>query len=200
LEAVGEHACILHAGSNSLDELALYVALKGFDFQVLDPPGLVGVLRTISDRLRRAADASLRAAQLADVPDSDTGPPRDEPGQVGRSEVTIITGLPDQPSTGLIRETGALYTGAVHLFGHAVFVRHLASRLGRPRPGWVPVMQAAARVAMSGAASARSLSAPARESKVSKLVRAARAAVKDQVSLPARAIFAAPGRGTGPAA
>jgi hypothetical protein len=48
----------LHAGSNSLDELALYVAVKGFDFQVLDPPELVPVLRTLSGRLHQAADAS----------------------------------------------------------------------------------------------------------------------------------------------
>jgi predicted DNA-binding transcriptional regulator YafY len=58
LEAVDEHSCILHTGSNSLDELALYVALKGFDFQVLHPPELVPVLRATADRLRHAADAS----------------------------------------------------------------------------------------------------------------------------------------------
>jgi hypothetical protein len=55
---VDQHTCVLHTGSNSLDELALYVALKGFDFQVLDPPELIPVLRTLSDRLRQAADAS----------------------------------------------------------------------------------------------------------------------------------------------
>jgi hypothetical protein len=38
-------------------EPALYVALKGFDFQVLHPPELVPVLRALSDRLGRAADA-----------------------------------------------------------------------------------------------------------------------------------------------
>ena len=48
---------VLHTGSNSLDELALYVALKGFDFRVLHPPELVPVLRALSDRLGRAADA-----------------------------------------------------------------------------------------------------------------------------------------------
>ena len=58
LEAVDQHSCVLHTGSNSLDELALFVALKGFDFQVLDPPELIPVLRTLSARLRRAADAS----------------------------------------------------------------------------------------------------------------------------------------------
>jgi hypothetical protein len=58
LEAVDQHTCLLHAGSNSLDELDLYVAVKGFDFQVLDPLELVPVLRALSDRLRQAADAS----------------------------------------------------------------------------------------------------------------------------------------------
>ena len=56
LEAVDEHSCVLHTGSNSLEELALYVAVKGFDFQVLDPPELVPVLRELSGRLARAAD------------------------------------------------------------------------------------------------------------------------------------------------
>ena len=58
LEGVDQHTCVLHTGSNSLDELALYVALKGFDFQVLHPPELVPVLRALADRLGRAADAS----------------------------------------------------------------------------------------------------------------------------------------------
>jgi predicted DNA-binding transcriptional regulator YafY len=58
LEAAGPDACVLHTGSNSLDELALFVGLKGFDFQVLDPPELIPVLRSVSERLRRGADAS----------------------------------------------------------------------------------------------------------------------------------------------
>lgn len=55
LEAVDDASCILHTGSNSLDELALYVALKGFGFQVLHPPELIPVLGALSDRLREAA-------------------------------------------------------------------------------------------------------------------------------------------------
>ena len=55
LEAAGPDACVLHTGSNSLDELALYVGLKGFDFQVLGPPELIGVLRSLSGRLLRGA-------------------------------------------------------------------------------------------------------------------------------------------------
>jgi hypothetical protein len=31
---------VLTAGSNSLDELALYIALKGVDFEVQEPPEL----------------------------------------------------------------------------------------------------------------------------------------------------------------
>jgi predicted DNA-binding transcriptional regulator YafY len=58
VEAVDAGTCVLHAGSNSLDELALYVALKGFDFQVLHPPELIPVLRTLADRLGRAAGTS----------------------------------------------------------------------------------------------------------------------------------------------
>jgi predicted DNA-binding transcriptional regulator YafY len=57
LEAVGADRCVLHAGSDSLDELALYLALKGFDFQVLHPPELIPVLRALAERLARAAGA-----------------------------------------------------------------------------------------------------------------------------------------------
>jgi predicted DNA-binding transcriptional regulator YafY len=57
LEAAGPEACIMHTGSNSLDELALYVGLKGFEFEVLDPPELVGVLRSLAERLRRGSEA-----------------------------------------------------------------------------------------------------------------------------------------------
>lgn len=58
LEAAGEDRCVLHTGSNSLDELALYVALKGFAFEVLDPPELIPVLKALAERLRTAAESS----------------------------------------------------------------------------------------------------------------------------------------------
>jgi len=58
LEAVDARRCVLHAGSDSLDELALYLALKGFDFEVLHPPELVPVLRAVAERLARAAGAA----------------------------------------------------------------------------------------------------------------------------------------------
>jgi predicted DNA-binding transcriptional regulator YafY len=59
LEAVDADTCVLTTGSNSLDELALYVALKGVDFEVLSPPELAAHLVTLAERLRRSA---LRAA------------------------------------------------------------------------------------------------------------------------------------------
>jgi predicted DNA-binding transcriptional regulator YafY len=58
LEPVDEHACLLHTGSNSLDELAIYVGLKGIEFEVLEPPELVEHVRALSDRLRRATEVA----------------------------------------------------------------------------------------------------------------------------------------------
>ena len=58
LEAAGPGASVLHTGSNTQDELALFVGLKGFDFQVLDPPELIPVLRSLAERLLRGAGAS----------------------------------------------------------------------------------------------------------------------------------------------
>jgi predicted DNA-binding transcriptional regulator YafY len=55
LEPVDEHSCVLHTGANSLDTIALYVGLKGFDFEVLDPPELVGYVRELARRFARAA-------------------------------------------------------------------------------------------------------------------------------------------------
>ncbi|GLZ09242.1 DNA-binding transcriptional regulator [Actinomadura sp. NBRC 104412] len=50
--------CVLEAGSNSLHEIAIYVATKGFDFEVLDPPDLIPVLKEVSTRLSKAAQTS----------------------------------------------------------------------------------------------------------------------------------------------
>jgi predicted DNA-binding transcriptional regulator YafY len=57
LEAVDADTCLFSAGSDSLDELAVHVAVKGFDFEVLGPPELLPVLREVSGRLGRAGRA-----------------------------------------------------------------------------------------------------------------------------------------------
>ncbi len=56
LEAVDAGTCLFHAGSDSLREIAVHVAAKGFDFEVLDPPELRTVLREMADLLNRAAE------------------------------------------------------------------------------------------------------------------------------------------------
>ncbi|TQM38041.1 helix-turn-helix transcriptional regulator [Pseudonocardia cypriaca] len=56
LEAIDERSCVLHAGSDSLDELALYVGLFGFPFEVHEPPELVAHVRELAARLAAAAD------------------------------------------------------------------------------------------------------------------------------------------------
>jgi hypothetical protein len=48
----------MHTGSNSLEAIAFYTAVKGFDFEVLEPAELVPMLRAIVGRLNSAAGAS----------------------------------------------------------------------------------------------------------------------------------------------
>ncbi|GAA3021516.1 YafY family protein [Streptosporangium longisporum] len=54
VEAVDEHTCTLRAGSNSLDGLALYVTLLGFDFTVHEPAELVEHFGTLHARIGNA--------------------------------------------------------------------------------------------------------------------------------------------------
>ena len=51
LEEAGEATCVLHTGSHSLDEIAIYVALMDVDFDVLDPPELAERIQTVARRL-----------------------------------------------------------------------------------------------------------------------------------------------------
>ncbi|RAG84726.1 DNA-binding transcriptional regulator [Streptacidiphilus pinicola] len=55
LEAEGPDTCLFHAGASSLDELAVFVALKGVDFEVLDPPELKRHVAELAERLGRAS-------------------------------------------------------------------------------------------------------------------------------------------------
>jgi predicted DNA-binding transcriptional regulator YafY len=62
LEPEGADTCLFRAGASSLDELAVYVALKGVDFEVLDPPELRSHLRELAERLGRAATSGARGS------------------------------------------------------------------------------------------------------------------------------------------
>jgi predicted DNA-binding transcriptional regulator YafY len=53
VEPIDDHTCVLHTGSNSLDQLAIYVGVKGIDFDVIEPPELIDYLRTLADRFNR---------------------------------------------------------------------------------------------------------------------------------------------------
>jgi predicted DNA-binding transcriptional regulator YafY len=55
LQAEGEDACILHTGAESPDVLAIYVAILGAEFEILDPPELAEHLLALAARLTRAA-------------------------------------------------------------------------------------------------------------------------------------------------
>ena len=54
VEAVDAETCVVHPGSNSLDELAVYIGLFGFRFTVHEPPELVTHLRALASRLAEA--------------------------------------------------------------------------------------------------------------------------------------------------
>lgn len=54
IEAIDEGHCLLHTGSNSLDEIAVYTALFGFGFHVHEPPELIEHLRALADRVTAA--------------------------------------------------------------------------------------------------------------------------------------------------
>jgi predicted DNA-binding transcriptional regulator YafY len=54
VEAIDESSCLLETGSNSLDELLLYIGILGYDFEVLSPPELVAHVQTLITRLTAA--------------------------------------------------------------------------------------------------------------------------------------------------
>jgi predicted DNA-binding transcriptional regulator YafY len=54
VEAVDEHTCVLEAGADAIETMAVYIGLLGVDFTVSDPPELVAKLRELSARYERA--------------------------------------------------------------------------------------------------------------------------------------------------
>jgi predicted DNA-binding transcriptional regulator YafY len=55
VEPVDEGSCLLTAGADRLDHLAVYLASVGVAFTVVEPPELREVMATLADRLGRAA-------------------------------------------------------------------------------------------------------------------------------------------------
>jgi predicted DNA-binding transcriptional regulator YafY len=53
VEPIDDRSCTLHVGSNSLDEMAIWLAVIGFDFDVHEPPELVDHVHGLAQRLAR---------------------------------------------------------------------------------------------------------------------------------------------------
>jgi predicted DNA-binding transcriptional regulator YafY len=54
VSAAGDDACVLDTGSDSLETLAVYLGLLGYEFRVESPPELASHLRELIDRYQRA--------------------------------------------------------------------------------------------------------------------------------------------------
>lgn len=52
--STGDEVCLLDTGSDSLETMAVYLGLLGFDFRVESPPELAEHIRALTDRYRRA--------------------------------------------------------------------------------------------------------------------------------------------------
>jgi hypothetical protein len=55
LEARDEDSCFCYTGAEALDTIAVYLALKGFEFEVVDPPELKEHVAALAARLARAS-------------------------------------------------------------------------------------------------------------------------------------------------
>jgi predicted DNA-binding transcriptional regulator YafY len=54
VEPIDERRCTVHTGSRSLEEMGVWIALLGFDFEIHEPAELADVLKPVGDRIRRA--------------------------------------------------------------------------------------------------------------------------------------------------
>ncbi len=54
VEAVDSTSCVLVTGADSVETMAVWIGMLGFDFEVTSPPELVAHVRTLADRYARA--------------------------------------------------------------------------------------------------------------------------------------------------
>ncbi|MCE7011260.1 YafY family transcriptional regulator [Kibdelosporangium philippinense] len=55
IEALSDDSCVLHTGSNSLDEIIVYVGLFDFPFTITEPPELIARARALATRFTEAS-------------------------------------------------------------------------------------------------------------------------------------------------
>jgi predicted DNA-binding transcriptional regulator YafY len=80
IEAISERQCLLTSGSDSLDAIALHLALLDIPFTPLEPPELRGRCADLADRLRAAAHrfpAEPRVTPTQPVPSTTEEPAHD---------------------------------------------------------------------------------------------------------------------------
>jgi predicted DNA-binding transcriptional regulator YafY len=58
LQVIDEHTCRLDAGGNRLEEIAIWIAAIGADFEIHHPPELTDHVRELAERFTRAAAVS----------------------------------------------------------------------------------------------------------------------------------------------
>jgi predicted DNA-binding transcriptional regulator YafY len=57
IEPEGPNSCMVTAGADSPETLALYLAMVGCDFEIMGPPEVIAGAASMGERLRRAANA-----------------------------------------------------------------------------------------------------------------------------------------------
>lgn len=55
IDADGPDACVVTAGADDPERMVFYFATVGCDFEVLEPPEVVGAVASVAERMRRAA-------------------------------------------------------------------------------------------------------------------------------------------------
>ena len=57
IEPIDKHSCFLETGASSYELLAMYLALAGVDFEIVEPAELIEEVRKLAERFGRAAGA-----------------------------------------------------------------------------------------------------------------------------------------------
>jgi predicted DNA-binding transcriptional regulator YafY len=67
IEPIDDNKCLVHAGSNSVEMLAMYLGLLDADFTVNDPPELVSQLEKLAGRFARSNETRSEGADRAEA-------------------------------------------------------------------------------------------------------------------------------------
>jgi predicted DNA-binding transcriptional regulator YafY len=61
IEPDGPDACVVTTGADDPERMVFYFALPGCDFEVLEPPEVAQAVRSVAERIARAANFPARA-------------------------------------------------------------------------------------------------------------------------------------------